>query len=393
MKLTIDEDLLEAARKTEPVIREHGAAAEAGRRLPRPVWDAMAEAGLLRLYVPKSLGGLETDPLTFARVVEEVSSFDSAAGWAVTVANAGAWWVRHLPTEGTEEIYADGPDGFIAGAFHPPVMAVETDGGYRLTGQAPLASHIHDASWALLLALVCDGDQPRMTEMGPEVIAAVFRANDAEILDTWQSLGMRATDSNDIAVHGLFVPTARTTRLSPEFEPGAHHRGPLYRAPAFGPVLAAFVPVGLAIARGCIDELRAVAAAKTPFNSTTPLRERAAAQAKVGLAEATLRSARTHLYDTIADAWERTLAGAPSSLEQRADLLLAATHALQSSATTVELCCATAGTTAVYQRNAMERHFRDIETLRHHGFVSASRYETAGQVYLGLPPDLSLVVF
>jgi hypothetical protein len=32
----------------------------------------------------------------------------------------------------------------------------------------------------------------------------------------------------------------------------------------------------------------------------------------------------------------------------------------------------------------LERHFRDLQTLRHHVFASESRYETAGHVYFGL---------
>jgi hypothetical protein len=34
-----------------------------------------------------------------------------------------------------------------------------------------------------------------------------------------------------------------------------------------------------------------------------------------------------------------------------------------------------------------------IETLRHQGFMSENRYETVGQIYFGLPPDLPLVLF
>ncbi len=48
-------------------------------------------------------------------------------------------------------------------------------------------------------------------------------------------------------------------------------------------------------------------------------------------------------------------------------------------------------TTAVYKRHRLERLFRDVQVLRQQGFVSESRFETAGQVELGLPPDLGFV--
>ena len=52
-----------------------------------------------------------------------------------------------------------------------------------------------------------------------------------------------------------------------------------------------------------------------------------------------------------------------------------------------------AGTSAIYQRSRLERHLRDAFTLRHHGFVSESKYEAVGQVYLGVPPEFGLVAF
>ena len=393
MKLNVDEELLDAARVMAPIVRANAEEGERERRLSKATFDALGDAGFLRLYVPKSLGGLETDPVTVARIVEEVAASDSAAGWAIMVANSVAWWCRALPTEGPEQIYGEDPNAFIATAFHPPVTAVEVEGGYRLSGRAPLASNVHAAPWLMLTAVVTDDGQPRMVEGAPVAVGAIFRTEEADIADTWHSMGMRATDSTDVSVTDVFVPAARTFVFSPEFEPGAHYRGPLYRAPALGPALAAWAPVALAIARSAIDELIALAQGKTPFVSTTTLRDRASAQAKVGRAEALLRSVRTLLYDTLTEAWERTLAGQTSSLEQKIDLLMASAHAVQSAAAVVELMCAAGGTSGIYTRSPLERHFRDMHVLRQHGFLSESRYETVGQVKMGLAPDLGLAVF
>jgi alkylation response protein AidB-like acyl-CoA dehydrogenase len=163
--------------------------------------------------------------------------------------------------------------------------------------------------------------------------------------------------------------------------------------PAMGAVVAAWAGVALAIARRSINELVALAEGKTPFASTTSLRERASAQAKVGQAEALLRSARLLLYDELERAWDRTLAEASFSLEDKAHLLMAAVHAMNSSARVVELKFSAAGTTAIYTRSPLERCFRDIQVLKQHGFFSESRYETVGQIHLGLPPDLGFVAF
>ncbi len=132
-------------------------------------------------------------------------------------------------------------------------------------------------------------------------------------------------------------------------------------------------------------------AGQDAFGSATTLRQRGVAQAKLARAEAILRSARALFYETLKEAWERTLAGTPSTLEQKADLALPGAHAVASSAKAVDLVFSIAGTSGVYARSPLERHFRDMQTLRHHGFCSEGRYETAGQVYLGVEPEWGLV--
>jgi indole-3-acetate monooxygenase len=69
--------LLAAVEEIGPLLREHAAAGEAARRPTAVAMDAAREAGLFRLFTPRSLGGLEVDPVTCARVIEAAARFDS----------------------------------------------------------------------------------------------------------------------------------------------------------------------------------------------------------------------------------------------------------------------------------------------------------------------------
>jgi indole-3-acetate monooxygenase len=109
--------------------------------------------------------------------------------------------------------------------------------------------------------------------------------------------------------------------------------------------------------------------------------------------EAILRAGRVLLYDTLSETWEATVAGETLSLRHKADVLLAMTHAVQSAVQVVELMYRVAGTSGVYTRSPLERYFRDVQVLRHHAFGAETRYETVGQVYLGLPPDFPVLAF
>ena len=77
--------LLTAVETLAPVIRHHAAAAERQRQLPLPVVQALTDAGLFRMCVPRALGGLEVPPLTFYRVVEAVARLDGSTGWCTFI--------------------------------------------------------------------------------------------------------------------------------------------------------------------------------------------------------------------------------------------------------------------------------------------------------------------
>ena len=394
MQINADTTLIEAARHIAPVIREHNEEAERERRLSRPVLDALYETGLLRMYTPRSLGGLEVDPMTRALVLEEIAGHDTAAGWTLSNPLDWAFFCARLPDEGAEEIYRHGANILIAAQFGRPMVAAPAQGGYRITGRAPFVSNCYDADWIATTATVTGGDQSREEDRGePEVVMAYFPRESCQVIDTWYTMGMRGTGSHDVTVTDVFVPAARTFPMVPEFDPGAHYQGPLYRFPLMGVVAVSIPPIMLAVARRAINEVSALAQGKTPVAASTLLRERASTQAKLARAEAVLRSGRAWLYETISEAWEATVAGETRSLRQKADLLLATTHAANSAVQAVELVYSVAGTSGIHTRSPLERYFRDIQVLRRHVLVAETRYETVGQVYLGLPRDLLVLAF
>ena len=352
----------------------------------------MLRARRRTLFFSSLLGGLEVDPITRALVIEEIAGHDTAAGWTLWNPLDWAHFCAQLPDEGAEEIYSHGANILIAAQFGRPMTATPAQDGYRITGRAPFVSNCYDADWIAVTAIVTNGDQSP-EEGQPEVVMVYFPSESCQVIDTWNVLGMRGTGSNDISVTDVFVPKARTYPFVPEFDPGSHYQGPLYRFPLMGVVASGIAPVMLAVARKAIDEVSALAQGKTPVAASVLLRERASTQGKVAQAEAILRSGRLLLYDTLSDAWEVTVAGEPHSLRQKADLLLAMIHAASSARQAVDLMYSVAGTSGIRSGNPLERCFRDIQVLRQHVLAAESRYEAVGQVYLGLTPDFPVIEF
>ena len=151
--------------------------------------------------------------------------------------------------------------------------------------------------------------------------------------------------------------------------------------------LFSFAPILLAICRNAIDEVLALAQRKTPFGSSTLLRERVMTQSKV----AKLRVHCDQLALSFTTRWPKC--GIGPSLASRSHSRIEPRFCLPRPIPRTarerwrNLCTKIAGTTGIYMKNPLERHFRDVQVLKQHGFASESRYEAVGQVYLGLSPE------
>jgi alkylation response protein AidB-like acyl-CoA dehydrogenase len=394
MQYQIDQSLVAAAHELGPLIREHAPEAEKQRRLSKPVIDALEKAGLTKMFLPRALGGQETDPVTCLRVVEEIASFDAAAAWLLMVSNAGAFTFARFPEKTVDDLLADRDHWLTAAAISPPLEAREAPGGFRLNGRRPFASGVSIARSVMVTALVMDGDQPRMTPGGPQVIAAIMPTSDIEIVDTWYGLGLRGSNSNDVALKDVFVPATHTCPMVPAFEPNRYFGGLLYRMPTVAAVVGCLIPpVAAALGRNAIEEVRTLSSRRVPMGSMVPLRDRGVAQARLGRAEGLLRSARALMYESMTEVWERTKAGEASTLQQKADVLLASAHIAQVGAEVVDMMFTSGGASAVFDGHPLQKLFRDAQVVRQHGFVCAARYETFAQVSLGLDPDLVFLHF
>jgi indole-3-acetate monooxygenase len=381
---------LGAAAALAPQIRSCAEEIEQSRRLPLPLVEAMAQAGLFRLWIPRSLGGEETDPMTVARVIEEVSRADGAAGWCVAIASEYGAFGGYLPPEAAREIYGSDRRVRTAGAFRPFGEARVVASGYQVTGRWPLGSGCQHSAWIVGGCRILDGEQPRLRPDGTPVTRILFfPASDCEILDTWHSIGLRGTGSHDYAVSDVFVPAARSLSFrEPPVEPG-----PLYALPTIALFATGLAAVPLGIARHAIDILLDMTATKIASRSRQTLRGDATMQANLGQAEAVVRSGRAFLYETLAEAWQVVSAGQLLSVSQRAMLWLAATHAATAAKQATELMFTAGGSASPYASGGLERCLRDVHAACQHVTLAAPNYQMAGQAFLDLDMRATVLMF
>jgi indole-3-acetate monooxygenase len=375
---------LAAAREIAPRAAELAAETERARRLSREMSGELARAGLYRLCVPASLGGGEAPPEDLIGAVEALAVGDAAPAWCVAVCATAGMLAAYLPDQAAREVFSDA-DGVVGGVFAPMGRAAAGEGGFAATGRWRFASNIENCDWLMGGCVVLDGDEPRTLPSGrPDIRLLLFPARDAEVIDTWHVSGLRGTGSHDMAVDALEVPASRSASLITD-DPIAE--GPLYRFPPFGLLAVAIAAVALGTARGALADLTELAGAKTPTMSARKLAERPGTQSRAARAEAGLRAARALLFAAVGSAREAAESGGEIPLALRAELRLAATHAVEASAAAVDEAYHLAGGSAVYETSALQRRFRDVHAATQHMLVGPATWELTGRSLLGLEID------
>jgi indole-3-acetate monooxygenase len=379
-----ESDVLAAARSLIPQVLAAREECETLRHVPAPTVETLAEAGLLQMYLPRSMGGPELPPLVVFRVVEEISRASGSIGWCVMIATAVSNSTGLLEAEVGREMAGRPADMRLAGSIRPMGHARPVDDGHRIDGCWDFASGVNHARWLMCPCVVWDDGKPMRTPAGAPMTRIFWApAESATILDTWHVMGLRGTGSHDFTLTDVFVPEARsvaTTDLPREkgllYDPRLH----------LSWIWTATVGNAMGIARGALDAFAELASTKSTTTSTALLRDRPLVQARMAEAESILSAARAYVQAAVGDLWARAGQGQCDLDAAVVHARLAIARGMHEAVRCVDLVFHAAGTNAVYERNPLERHFRDIHVAVQHAAALPAHMESAGKALLGLRP-------
>lgn len=371
---------LAAARELAPTLRAMAEETERERRLPQEAVEKLRGAGLFHLTVPQEIGGLQADPITLAQVIEEVAAADGSAGWCVMIAAQNASFSGFVDRDAAATVFGGG--GIVAGVARPIGRAVPRDGGYVVSGRWPFASGSSHADWFAAECLRYDGDQPMRDEAGNAVSYLAFVPRDeVTVHDTWHTIGLRGTASNDFSIERAFVPEPFALRMFP---------APWHPWPYFRTLALIFISHGahaLGVARAAVESAMEIARQKIGWGTDRPIAEQARLQLQVAEAFVLVESARDHLHAATSRLWEAAQRGDELG-HLNARVRLATSHAASASWQAVDIVHGALATSTIFTGNPLERQFRDMRTAAAHVMVGPLTYEAAARVELGLPAGM-----
>ncbi|MBO1514526.1 acyl-CoA dehydrogenase family protein [Metabacillus bambusae] len=360
IKTTTQKELL---AKTEVLAKEFALTADQYDQegaFPFKHFNRLKEEGYLKLTIPKLYGGDGATLYEFLLVQEKIAQGDAATalslGWHLGLImhlNETQTWDISTFERICKEIISDQKlmnsaatepnSGSPARGGKPETIAEKIENKWLINGKKIFTSLAPALDYFIVPATI-----EETGEIGDFLIPRSQIGLSIE--ETWDTLGMRGTRSDDLILHNVEVPLeALVEKKQKKVRPAA--QGWLLHIPA--------CYIGIAIAA----RNEAVEFAKTyqPTSLPHPIKDVPEVRRKVAEIDLKLTTARTFMY-SIAEKWDV----APDERAQLAyDLAVAKTIVTNTAVEVVDLAMRIVGGQSLFRSNALQRHYRDVRAGLH----------------------------
>lgn len=380
------QQLVRSAGELVPVLRKHASWAEEHRRLHDESIEALADAGIFKMRVPKRYGGFESDTRTLVDVLTEIGRADGSLSWVTSVYSIPTWMAGMFPDQVQDEVFAT-PDVRICGTLSPTAMAAPAEGGITVNGKWGFISGAHHSHWQEIVAVLVAPDRE------PMPVVALVPISDLHIIDDWHTSGLRGSGSVSTVAQDLFVPEERVLPLpmilNGQSASVANASSPMYRAPLL-PVASASSAgtlVGLAkAARECFLERlpnRKITYTAYEHQADAPRTHMQAAEASFALDEAEFHA---HKVADLVDA--KCAAAAPWSMQERIRARGELGAVGRRARRAVDVLATASGGSSIYQDVPMQQIQRDVAAANLHALMHPdTNDELYGRSLCGLEPN------
>jgi acyl-CoA dehydrogenase len=345
-------------------------------------YEALRDAGYLRLAVPEDLGGLGATISQVCYAQAELARHCSATALAVNMhiyitllqgfrrrnGAADAEVVLKRVAEEHLVLMTSGGSDWL----WPTGEAVEEEGGYRVSGRKSFCSQ------APVAGVLATSAPVRHEDGSVEVLmfGVPMSADGVKIVETWDTLGMRATASHDVEFRDVFVPAEKITarRAWDTLD------GPLLAAAVHIAPTSASVYWG--VARAARDE--AVRVASSRGRGATPMAEIPMVQRQVGMMDHLLQTSWWALRGSLEPLDSVDYTCDPATV---AAVMHGKRSVVESAVEVADLAMETVGGASFYRASPIERLYRDVRGGKFHPLTPEATLTYAGRLALGQPLD------
>lgn len=387
-------ELVQRAADLIPLLKKNADWVDENRCVHPANIEALKDAGIFRMWVPKRYGGYEADMRTHIDVTRELARGCASTAWVVGLITSCSFNAALFSRQAQDEIFGVDPDARVAGALDGAGTARKAPGGWTIDGTWGVASGCLHADWIALAAPMLDDD-------GNIVNLGFFLApiGEVQIKDTWYTVGMRGTGSNAIAAQEVFIPEHRAVGLlGPEGfidqritndEAEVLYRvklGSMASLAEIGPQLG----LGAAALECALEQVQ-----KRKISYTIYERQIDATATHLDLARAAtmIDAAQLLVYRAATDADAAAFANRDLDVLNRGRIRADCSYASWTVRQAVDIIMMMCGAGGMAQSNKLQQVWRDLSTVTLHALMRpAVTDEVYGRMLCGLPAAVTPVV-
>ena len=386
------QELVERIKALRPLLRKNAAKTEDDRRVAEENIQALADAGVFRITVPRRYGGYEVNMRSMLDVSAAVAEGCGSTAWAVTLINVCNWFTSLYSQQAQDDVFGANPNARVAGVLAPTAKTRRVDGGLIVTGKWYYSSGSLHADWGLL-------GVPVVNEAGVQVDqgTVLIPREQLSIEDTWYVAGMKGTGSNAFVANEVFVPDHRILSLpraiEGDYATELKHEA-VYRA-AFVPV-AVLVLVGPQLGMGraaleyVIEKAPQRSIAYTSFQKQT---DSVAFQLQVAEAAVKIDTAHLLAYRAADDIDEAAARDVYPDFTRRARIRAYSGAAISHVTGAIDILLSAHGAGSFAQSSLMQRMWRDSNTAARHAVtLPIVSDEVYGKALLGVENTVTPLV-
>jgi alkylation response protein AidB-like acyl-CoA dehydrogenase len=369
-----------------PVLRAHADWSEEYRALPQESLAALNDAGIFKMRVPRRYGGYESDAATVLDVMSEIGQGDGSVAWCVSAWTISTWLACLFPDHVQDEVFAT-DNVRICGVLSPTAECVPVEGGLRVNGAWHFISGARHSLWQVIIAMA---PTPDGASQWP--VMAVVPLSDLQILDDWNTMGLRGTGSVTTVAQDVFVPADRVLPmvavLQEQFASQLNANSAVYRSPMMATGCTTFTGTAIGLAKAARSAFMDRIDRKITYTDYASQRE--APLTHLELAEASFRIEESELRAAALAAQmdDKCLKGEPWTLEEKVHARAHLGRVFQLCKESAEILSSASGGSSIYTTEPLQRIVRDLHALSMHSLMhSSTNTELYGRILCGLPPN------
>ncbi len=348
-------------------------------------FEELRASGYLKMPIPEEFGGAG---LSLAEVCQQQRRLAYRAPATALATNMHLYWMgvaadlRRMGDSSLTWMLEEGAAGEVFAAGHGEVgndlplflstaQAERVDEGYQFTGRKMFGSLT--PVWTRLGIHAMD---TTTDPNAPQVIHAFMPRETPgyRIEETWDTLGMRATRSDDTVLDGAFVPDRYIARVLPAGVPD------LFVLTIFGWAECTFGNVYLGLAERARDLAVEGAKKRTSLAVSRSMAYHPEVQHSIAEMVLALEAAGAQI-DRAADEWSR---GVDHGHDWPMKLVAAKHNAVEAAKKVVDNAMTISGGAGMFKRNELERLYRDVRCGGFHPANGLLVHEIVGKTALGI---------